>query len=359
MNKEQRNKSAKDFITKKLDLVSPLSESYFEDIKEYIKLKEILGRLIEVNTKGFRGIVATAITGRFLNPKYDPLNNFYSCNPRSIFEQGIFYAFENRIPCGKSDPLNVAKNINVLDYEWAKGKRPQTAANAVIEYLKYIENEVGVEYEKAINYFFYRLLKYSNNLASIKIEMPLQGTISNQNLSHKLLRFSLEYPESGTVPQFVISKLIYSLYDKSSIKVIGGDESVFGTNTTSKKPSDIWLECSNKVYNLFEITVKKIDFKRLDDCIQSLHSVGELGTQITFICRIPDDILSLDNVKNNSFSYKGKIFDFVDIKSFIPSITALLSKEESENLLRQLKLFIVDINRPKKTKDGWNNIFGS
>ncbi|WP_222422822.1 hypothetical protein, partial [Yersinia bercovieri] len=103
----------------------------------------------------------------------------------------------------------------------------------------------------------------------------------------------LSYPESGTIPQFVISKILSSLYKQSSINVIGGDESVFGTNTTSKKPADIWLEDEGKILNLYEITVKKIDYKRLDDSIQSLVDTDSLDKPILFICRLPYDINTL------------------------------------------------------------------
>jgi hypothetical protein len=354
---DARNKQAKDFITDKLNLVEKLTESNFKTISNFQQVKSILQDLIFVKAMGFRGIVATAITGKFIDPTFDPLNNFYSCHPRSIFEQGIFYAFEGRIPCGKSDPLNVAKNIYVLNDDWANGKRPQKAAKAAVKYLKLVEAASGNEQEQLINYFFFRLLEYATSVVNIGICLPTTQGLSNQIFGSKLKRFVLAYPESGTIPQLVVSILLNQIYEKSAIAVMGGDESVFGTNTTSKKPADIWLEYDNTPYNLFEITVKKVDNKRLDDCIQSLNSMGMLDKKISFICRMPDDISTLDNVTFGSLNYKGKTFDFVDIGSFITTISMLLSDKQIEAIMLKLTNFISKIDRPITTKNGWNKIF--
>ena len=358
MNVAKRNELAKQYILGKLDTASNLADSNFKTLKDHKKILNILTKLIFVQAKGFRGVVATAITGMHLNPQYDPINNFYSCNPRSIFEQGIFYAFEERqIPCGKSDPLNVAKNINVLDNEWAKGKRPQGAAQAAVDFLKILVLSQKSERETIINLFFFKLLEYAKSISAIKITLPNENSISNQDFAHKLCQFTLEYPESGTIPQFLISTLLKEIYQDSSIQVKGGEESVFGTNTTSKKPADIWLEKEGNPYNLFEVTVKKIDLKRLDDSIQSLNSVQALSLPVHFICRLNKDISSLPELTNDTLKYKGKTFNFVDICSLIHSISTLFSPEQINNILKDINQFIGQVQRPLTTKNGWNSIF--
>ena len=357
MKASERNALAKQFILDKLEFASSQNEADFKNLPEYLKLKAILQDLICVSAKGFRGVVATAITGKYLNPDYDPLNNFYSCKPRSIFEQGIYYAFEGRVPCGKSDPLNVAKNTNVLNDEWAKGSRPQSAAQAAVDYLRCIESVEGETREKVINFFFFKLLEYSNSILAIKINTPLVKRLSNQAVASKLAKLIIEYPESGAIPQLVVSKLLNELYANSNVTVEGGNESVFGTNTTSKKPADIWLSIDGRTFNLFEITVKKIDYKKLDDCIQSLKALDMLGQPVTFICRLPADVSTLHDICNNSITYKDKAFDFLDILDFINSVTSLLRIDQINNLIGELQSFVSDVNRSKKTKDGWNKIF--
>jgi hypothetical protein len=358
MNVDERNQLAKKFIKDKLKLVSGRVEKDFKSLKDYQILKDTLGKLIDVQAMGFRGIVATAITGKYLNPKYDPLNEFYECNPRSIFENGIFYAFEEeKIPCGKSDPLNVAKNISILDDAWAKGKRPQSAAQAAVSYLKHIEAATEEEEKKVIDYFFFRLAQYAKEVGSIKISIPQEQEWASQIFASKLIKFFINYPESGATPQFIISKLLNKVYENSEITVCGGDESVFGTNTTSKKPADIWLEINDKPFNLYEVTVKSIDKKRLDDSIQCLRNVNMIDLPISFLCRLPIAVESLKNMEDFTLNYKGKVFNFVDIVGFTYSLSSLLSIDQIDKTLSDIREYVTQFNRPKKTKDGWNQIF--
>ncbi|WP_370614437.1 hypothetical protein NMD21_22045 [Citrobacter portucalensis] len=359
MDVKTRNERAKQYILDQFKTVSKFNSADFEDLPDYIELKKITEDLIYVSARGFRGIVATALTGKYLDPNYDYLNNFYDCSPRSIFEQGIFYAFqEMEIPSGKSDPLNVAKNNNVLDENWTKGKRPQKAALAVITLLRKIYNEKNTEIQsKTINYFFYRLYTYSLECGSIVTKPINKESILNQSIASKLVRFSLQYPESGTVPQFVISCLLSAVYNSSTIKVVGGEDSVFGTNTTSKKPADVWLEENGNIYNLYEITVKKIDIKRLDDSIQALSDTDCLDKTVIFICRIPEDISTLEGYQNGILTYNNKSFNFIDISEFIRSTIALLPPETIKKVITKIEDFIGSFMRPTKTKEGWNTLF--
>jgi hypothetical protein len=353
-----RNRNAKDYVSGKLDLVTDWDESAFEALNNYPQYSETLTQLIETSAKGFRGVVATALTGKYLNSAYDPLNDFYSCNPRSIFEKGIYYAFENRVPCGKSDPLNVAKNINVLDEEWAKGKRPQSAAQSVVDFLRFVETASEEDQELLINFFFFRLCVYAKRVTSLPVEISETTEWSNLKLANAICELALSYPESGTIPQLVVGVLLKQVFEYSAISVEGGDESVFGTNTTSKKPADIWLELEGVPINLFEITVKVIDPKRLDDCIESLLALGIEDLPIQFICRMTHDIETLDEAKSGVMVHKGKTINFVDIGSFVMSLSALLTAAQIDATLHELKAFVERVDRPEKTKMGWKKIFG-
>jgi hypothetical protein len=201
------------------------------------------------------------------------------------------------------------------------------------------------------------LSEYANNVTSIVINLPERKEISSQEFGGNLSQFILQYPESGTTPQLVISILLKKLYENTEIIVEGGDESVFGTNTTSKKPADIWLEKDGEPIILFEITVKKIDAKRLDDCLQSLNSLNMLTQPVNFVCRLPIDVSSLKNLKNGALTYKGKMFNFIDIKGYILCLSSLLVEKQIHEILSELHAFMEKIDRPVTTKEGWNKIF--
>lgn len=356
MSKTERNDAARQFIVDRLDIAKVRNEVDFQGLDNYLELSQTLSDLIEVKAMGFRGVVATALTGLHLNPSFDPLNDFYSCNPRSIFENGIFYAYEGIIPCGKSDPLNVAKNQYTLDDGWASGKRPQKAAQAAVHYLRAVVS-ADSEQDLLVDFYFYRLWQYAERVKAIVIEVPNSEDLSQQEIGYRLADFTYRFPESGTIPQYVVSLLLKAAYSESNLTVEGGDESVFGTNTTSKKPADIWIEDTGIPINLYEITVKKVDVKRLDDCLQSLNSLDILDKSIHFICRLPEDTNTLDSFTNGTFNYKGKSFNFIDLQSFILSLVALLTSEQLKLIIDELASFIKKVDRPISTKDGWNSIF--
>ncbi|MBH2883545.1 hypothetical protein [Serratia ureilytica] len=359
MNIKERNEKAKSYISDQVALSSQFNEGDFKSLKNYEKINKTLTELINVKAMGFRGVVATALTGKYLDPSFDPLNNFYSCNPRSIFENGIYYAFEElNIPCGKSDPLNVAKNTYILNDDWAKGKRPQSAAMAAVNFLRIIESEKNDETKsKLINFFFFKLMSFAKECGAIEIILPEGHELSNQVIANRLKKFTLKYPESGTIPQIVISLLLEEIHAESAIKVCGGKESVFGTNTTSKKPADIWLEKNKEILSLYEVTVKRVDFKRLDDCLQSLNVLGLAGKTIHFICRTPEDISTLAGLQDGSLVHKGKTFNFIDICSFIEVSLSMITSEQADNIVRMLHNFIKKVQRPVETKNGWNEFF--
>lgn len=358
-NISERNNSGQYYVNTRLGVAKTKQDEDFSEFPENSRIHQILTDLIEVNAKGFRGVVVTALTGLHLNQNYDPLNNFYACNPRSIFEGGIWYALQdNGIPCGKSDPLNVAKNANQLNEDWAQGRRPQSAAMAVVNFLRIVMESKQNKRARLIDYFFYRLWKYSQRIANYHLAEIVSSEHSNQTLGTKLTDFTLKYPESGNLPQYLVSQLLSSVFRFSKVKVVGGDESVFGTNTTSKKPADIWLEVEGVPTNLYEVTVKPVSKKRLDDSLDALKSTGHINHSVTFICRIDVDVQELSLI-DGSFEYKGKRFDFIDYRSFCLSLLALLNEDECSTVLNNVSIFVQDKNISMRTKSGWNEFFKS
>jgi len=359
MNTAERNLKAKNYVLEKIEEARRASAKDFSGFSKDAELNGILKDLIHTKANGFRGIVLTAIVGMFLNKNYDPLTNFYECNPRSIFEQGIWYALhESGIPSGKSDPLNVAKNINVLDERWAKGKRPESAALAVVLFLRRLASaKKSGQYERLVKFFFYQLDVYAKSVSSIKIEGISDPTALAQNISDKLIRFMLKFPESGTTPQFIIGKLLEQVFLGGPGTVKGTQESVFGTNTTSKKPADIWIEEDGNLINLYEVTVKKIDGKRLDDCLDSLSAMNILDKPVTFICRVPIDSEDIFPKGEGVGNYKGKDFYILDICNFIKVTLGLLTQKKIGAFMDEMVDHVQNINRPVATKKGWSEIF--
>ncbi len=285
---DTRNATSKTYVLKMLAEAKSLKLSQ-EILADYADEDRTLKELIPIKANGFRGVVLTVIVGMHLDKNYNPTENFYDCNPRSIFEKGIFYALtESNIPCGKSDPLNVAKNAQKIDKAWALGKRPESAALAAAKYISLLWRHKGTpKHEKLAKLFFKRLYDYSIFVASQNVSYEhMTGNFNGASVARKLAKFTVECPEGGAITQFIVGLLLHFLrLDNAKIKsVVGYDESVFGTNTTSKKPADVWeVRADESIGKLYEITVKTIDLKRLDDCVDSLMAQHLADKEVIFI----------------------------------------------------------------------------
>lgn len=53
------------------------------------------------------------------------------------------------------------------------------------------------------------------------------------------------------------------------------------------------------------------------------------------------------------------MFDFIDIREFIYTVSTLLIPEQLTEVINMLENFTSDINISLKTKEGWNSVFGN
>lgn len=366
---KQRNLNAKQHVKDLYSNISNLTNEDFSNHALYAEANRLLKDIIHVDIKalGFRGVVLTAIVGKYLNSDYDFLNDFYGCKPRSIFEKGIFEALrELQIPCGKSDPLNVAKGIKVLNSDWAKGRKPPKSGMAVVSYLNLLNSNFGNtnNYNFLVKLFMFRLKELGDIHANSTVTIVSNNKESHQELAIKLWSFISTAVEGGTIPQFFIGTLLEAIYlQHPNIEVEGTKESVSSTSTTSKKPGDLIVTKKGMISHIYEVTLKVVDSKRLSDSYDVLAEQGYLDTPITFLCRIPQDTQSLTDItyspkKVSAFAKaQSHTFNFVDIESFICNQINLLDDKQIDYLLTKLSEFISEYDRPLRTKEIWNEHF--
>ena len=311
----------------------------------------VLDRLIPVKAHGFRGLVLTAMVAMLLDPTYRATQDLYACHPRPLFEQGIFYALRDaRIPSGKSDPLNVAKVTIRLDCDWAAHRRPKDVAKAALKYVQTLEANWHDHpmRELLIKAFFIKLLDYANELDSYVADEVLPTMFVPIIFGKKLADFCTRCPESGAIPQFVVGHLLAHVYGAGEID--GLDESVFATNTTSKKLGDLRVG-----EDIYEVTVKDIDRKRLDDCADVLLRTDH--RMVTFVCDMPRNVSQLTLVDEH-VCYRGIGFQFVDIRTFVRQTFMLLGPAR-QTFLQEFHAFVSEPCRTKRTKQLWSEAFSN
>lgn len=329
----------------------------------YPSERKVLERLIPIATDGFRGITLTAIMGKHVREDVNTATEFDSINPRGIFEKAIKYVLDrHRIPTGKSPPLNVAKNIQVLDEKWAEGRKPEDAALAAVDYIRRVNRHWGdpVLRDDLIMMFLQRLLAYSAEVASLDVEMAPTDHQPSLVVAKRLASFAIAFPEGGSVPQFLVGLLLAELRvsDSDYLMVEGVEASVFGTNTTSNKPADLWETLSTSLpANFYEVTCKPVDEDRLLAAVDSFSKLKLPTAAITFVCRMPADAASL-NLTDGVIVYKGMPFQFIDIIGFIETIFLLLTPAKRSAVLGRMAQFVSEPSRAVKTKKGWARAFG-
>lgn len=359
MNVVERNKLARKIVN---DLISEASSEGAKPIDS--EVSNLIKVIMSTEKLGFRGIVITSIVAWKLDDKFDPFENFYDCNPRSIFENGIRLALvENQIPCGKSDPLNVAKNANQINKGWAKGKRPEVVANAVVSLLEILHDKKpnSKSYQKIVNFFFGELLK-KKFIANKVTYADLDEEFSWENASSRISKFIVNVPEGGAVPQFFCGYLLHLVRQSQGGKIIisGYDSDVNSTNTTSKKPGDFWEENkSGEIVHIYEVTVKKIDENRLSDSFDSILAYDNTKKfPITFLCRIPEDVDALQ-LEENQLNFRGHEFHFLNIEAWFYYNFLNIPQEYKMIYMTEIEEFMKNLKRKEKTLASWMELISS
>lgn len=324
----------------------------------YPSERRVLERLIPIQTDGFRGITLTAIMGKFVREDINTGTEFDSINPRGIFERAILPVLKKyRVPTGASAPLNVAKNVQVLDEKWAEGRKPEDAAMAAVDYIRRVNRHWSDSAfrDDLVMMFVQRLLAYAEEVGSHDIDMPPLEGVPPVALAQSLARFSLAFPEGGAMPQFVVGALLAATRstDTDYLPLRGVEASVFGTNSTSSKPADLWeLLADERLANLYEVTCKAVDVERLSAAVDSFAKLGLPNTPITFVCRMPMDAATL-SLNNGAIVHRGVTFQFVDLATFIVVLFVALTAEKRIAVLGRIAAFVGEPSRQVKTKQAW------
>lgn len=360
MNPTERNQFVADELER---LIAQVKAGEAPAADRYKNERKVLERLIPIQTDGFRGITLTAIMGKMIREDINTSNEFGSISPRAIFEKGIRPVLKkHRIPTGASAPLNVAKNVQVIDEKWAEGRKPEDAALAAVDYIRRVNRHWdNVELRFAlILMFLQRLLEYADEIGQLDVALEDLKTVVPIEIAKKLAVFAISTPEGGSVPQFMFGLLLDLLRssDTEFDGVMGIDASVFGTNTTSHKPADVWEQLKGgNLSNFFEVTCKRIDMERLDAAVESFAKQQIGNAPITFVCRMPDDVSELD-LTYGALNYRGAQFQFIDLAAIIELLYLLLPEAKRGQAMQRMVEFVADPSRKISTKVAWASVFG-
>lgn len=321
--------------------------------------KEEVETLFLSHIWGHREITLTIILARLLDPKFKASVNFYSCNPRSIYEGPIRTLLrKNGIPHKKSGPLNVAKNSQKINKDWAQNKRGDGMAMVVAELVKKIEVVDKNTLKEFALAYVQRYLQEAKKVAKLKFKIQkIEDPLFLFNLSAGLIS---KVPDGGSMPQFIIGTLIYNFNKDHDNKIIttGQEDSVSATNTTSKKPGDVIEDFADSRKRIYEITVKKFSADRMVESHEAIKAFDKDNkiSEVFVICRendVPEEIRNSDSTALLMGTAKNQdiIYYFVNIFEWIQEKLIFMSVKSRSNFYADLVAHVNQINTSQKVKE--------
>lgn len=362
---EERNNRVIEIMNRLYQKATTTEPSDDEDFSDKIE------QLFKTNVWGFREVVLTitvAMLDKIDFPDFKASVDFYTCNPRAIYEQPMkTVLIEKNLPHRQSGPLNVAKGQHNLDEEWIskRSKSDQPTCRAAVELIQLMESDktsiepVGVSIMR-------HLLTEKKELKQLDVE--INPTSDPYFLYHACARLIIMATDGGNTPQRICGYLLESFHKsmQTNIVVTGSNDSASTTSTTSKKPGDLNEETSDgTILNVYEITVKPFNESRVRDsynCIMSYNS--EHGTnlnEIIVICRPEDchpDMQTTDSLKGTmgSYLYNGINYRYWNIFEWLSFTLQHTPADGREMFYTELNNYISDINTSQSVKECWKQI---
>jgi hypothetical protein len=311
--------------------------------------------LFQTSIWGHREIILTVIMARLIDSNFKASEDFYACNPRSIFEKPIKKALRKYgIPHRKSGPLNVAKNSSKINRDWATDKHGGSIAMNVVKIVKKIEMVSEKTLKTFASAYIARYKQEAGRIKKMRVNIPTQeNPIYISKLCVDLINFA---PDGGATAQIIVGLLIELMNKdrKNSVVVSGHRDSVSTTNTTSKKPGDV-IEKVNNVYELiYEITTKKFSNERLIESYEAAMSYNQAVRDIFVICRPQDIPEGLSNITTSCViaikKYNGLTYYFINIYDYIKLVLIFLTPNGRASFYKELIIYVNNINTAEKVK---------
>ena len=335
-----------------------LPSAHTERLRRLFQLESIAGG--KEFRKGFAGIVLTAAVGRLLDSGYAPAADFYSINPRPLFEKHIRRVLAEKYdaPMGKSDVLNVAKNARVIDAEWAKGRRPEDAAMAAVELFQWVGSapEKALESLLAVLAWIYLSLGlvYGQEISAVG---PSGDLYADVDLLVELIRVA---PAGGATAQAVVGSLLQAQHHLFSCDgaLEGVEESVYATNTTSKKAGD-FAESLQAQLRIYEVTTKPVDRQRVDESAASVLAyvkglrVPPEHVEVTFLC----DPKTVDPALGGmSIVHRGVRYQFVAWDGWVQVMMERLGPIGRSEALESVRDYVGHRTTQLTVKKAWQQL---
>lgn len=315
-----------------------------------------IGQVCAADVKGYREVLLTVLVAWTDGVVFDPCDgDFYACNPRGLFEQGIRPALlQSGLKSRKSGPLNVAKAQRKLDESWANSRQDTTTAALVVALMRWSAEDIPGRTALVLSSLVVELIEEASHFTTLAVSPPT--AISAPEASTLMEALIDEAPNAGNTAQVVVHAALVAIHHQDGASV-GDVGRASETNLTSKKPADLsvlapWMTTPH----LYEVTTKTIDRNRLEDSDDSIIEFGGGARSVTWLCLIPNNISTITPVCGCLISARGIRHEFVDLREWIRTVMELLGEHRRDAFIVQITRYIDDAQTDHDVKIAWKRI---
>jgi len=265
---------------------------------------------------------------------------------------------------GKSDPLNVAKNVYVINEEWATGRRPEYAAEAAVRLIKRVSKASEDELRVLLRALVWCYLALSPLYTR---ELPTIASGIDPEVAHGVLFRLIEMaPAGGDTAQRVVGAVLQAQHDMFGLggALEGIGEGAHVADTTSGKPGDLWETLGGRLH-VYEVTTKKVDAQRLRECAGTISSYlsgleeGPVAVETTFLCDLSQvelEGLEDEGLLGRSLTYQGIRYHFVGLQGWIFFMLERLGPKGREIVVGLVSLYVQDPATQLGVKRAWEEL---
>lgn len=311
----------------------------------------------------YRELLLLIILTKIIFNDYKPTTELYKYKPRAVINPINEILSKYAIPHTKSGPLNIAKATYGLNEQWAYQRDDKECADILVQYARLIEKSSSDELLIFAKMVLSEFLKKARELRQYNVEINTDlWTGHILTVIIQLIKYALA---NGQTPQFLCGYAlsIYLSCLRSPLKVEGYKDSVFATNTTSKKPGDIYVCDGNKIETVYEITFKNFDNIRIEESHESVekfnHDNGTSINRIIVLCReedVPDTSIKVQNGLMLSKQYKSLRYDFFNVFDWLTFMILNMSDESRKEFYIGVNNYVSDTNTSVSVKSFWKRI---
>jgi hypothetical protein len=347
--------------------VSVLMETLFEAIslQQYVSdpdIEKSIEVLFSTSSWGFREVTLVVAVARLLDPSFKASEDFYSCNPRPLFEKHIKKHLDLKgIPARQSGPLNVAKGAQRLNLQWAAGREPRRVAEEVVRLIERIEQYSPQQLQNFTKLLLSRFLQEAITVQQLSVE---SDPITDPEFLFRMIKILIEQaPDYGNTPQRIVGYLLESYHDilGTRIRVQGHTDRASTTSITSKKLGDITEELLDGIISsTYEVTVKSFGTQRVREAYEAVLShaqrTGFNPKEIVVLCREEDvhpEVKPISSLYLGKLEYQDITFYFVNIYEWFLGQLLRMNPASRRGFFMRLQEYVDNKDTAVRVKYVW------